>query len=63
MATAVAVVKRVYFQVESFTNDEWYYVELSGFGLANLTDVEMKAELNKRGYINIETRYIGTTWP
>jgi beta-lactamase class D len=59
MATDVPIVKRVYFQVESFTNTEWYYVTLS----ADLTDAEVKAELKKRGYINIETRYITTTWP
>lgn len=63
MATAVAVTKRVYFKKDSLTTDTWYYVELSGFGLANLTAEEVTKELKRRGYTNIETRYHTAAWP
>jgi hypothetical protein len=59
MTTAVAVEKRVYFKVESLTNDEWYYVVV----IAQLSSIDIIRELKKRGYKTIEERYYSAAWP
>jgi hypothetical protein len=59
MATQIVVEKRIYFKVLSVTDDEWYYIVPT----AALSDVDIKAELKKRGYIEIEERYNTIAWP
>jgi hypothetical protein len=63
-AIEVTVAKRVYFRKTSITaGEQWYYIILSGFGLATLTDTEIVKYLKDRGYTNIEMRYYSATWP
>jgi hypothetical protein len=65
MATAVAVEQRLYFQTDSLVNPDWYYVSLGG-GFPEYfknTEADLRKELTKRGYKNIEMRYHSATWP
>jgi hypothetical protein len=59
MTTQIVVEKRIYFKVLSTTNDESYYIVPT----AALSEQDIRAELNKRGYIDVEERYATIAWP